>query len=126
MLMPDRLLRVFVEIIFMLLGGLLAWLGASGHLIIQVVERRHNLGWQLAGGLLIVWGAIAWFRGGATLAGMGRSDHLLRSISLGLLGIVMLSISYVPFLWVGRLLIAAGILLIMRGLAGSVIVFRQP
>jgi hypothetical protein len=37
---------------------------------------------------------------------------------------VMLAISRVPFLWVGPLLSFGGVLLLLRGLAGSVLVFR--
>jgi hypothetical protein len=42
-----------------------------------------------------------------------------------LLGLVMAAISRVPFVWVGRLLAVAGVLLLLRGLAGSVLVFRR-
>jgi hypothetical protein len=41
-----------------------------------------------------------------------------------LLGVVMLAIARVPFLWVGRLLAVGGALLVLRGLMGSVLVFR--
>jgi hypothetical protein len=37
----------------------------------------------------------------------------------------MLAISRVSFSWVGPLLSVAGILLLVRGLAGSVLVFRR-
>jgi hypothetical protein len=39
--------------------------------------------------------------------------------------VVMVVISRVPFSWVGPLLSVAGILLLLRGLAGSVLVFRR-
>jgi hypothetical protein len=42
-----------------------------------------------------------------------------------LLGVVMAVISRVPFAWVGRLLAVAGVLLFLRGLAGSVLAFRR-
>jgi hypothetical protein len=37
----------------------------------------------------------------------------------------MLAISRVAFSWVGPLLSVAGLLLLLRGLAGSVLVFRR-
>jgi hypothetical protein len=43
---------------------------------------------------------------------------------LTLLGVVMLAISRVPFLWVGRLLAFAGGLLMVRGLIGSLLILR--
>jgi hypothetical protein len=43
---------------------------------------------------------------------------------LTLLGLVLLAISRVPFLWVGRLLALAGIVLMLRGLIGSALILR--
>jgi hypothetical protein len=37
----------------------------------------------------------------------------------------MALISRVPFVWVGRLLALGGVLLLLRGLAGSMLVFRR-
>ncbi len=53
-----------------------------------------------------------------------RWEDWTRGLSLTLLGIVMLVISRVPFLWVGRLFALAGLLLVLRGLIGSILVLR--
>jgi hypothetical protein len=45
-------------------------------------------------------------------------------LSLTLLGVVMLVISRAPFAWVGRLMAVAGVLLVLRGLLGSILVLR--
>jgi hypothetical protein len=43
---------------------------------------------------------------------------------LTLLGLVMLAIARVPFLWVGPLLAFAGFVLIIRGLIGAALILR--
>jgi hypothetical protein len=72
--------------------------------------------------VLILWGARALYKPGKYWS---RSENLTRGLSLLLLGIVMLAISRVPFSWVGPLLSVAGLLLLLRGLVGSVLVFRR-
>jgi hypothetical protein len=47
-----------------------------------------------------------------------------RGVSLILLGLVMLAITRVPFLLVGQLLAVAGGILILRGVAGVVLILR--
>jgi hypothetical protein len=42
-----------------------------------------------------------------------------------LLGLLMLGIERVPFAWVGRFLAICGIVLILRGVFGSVLILRQ-
>jgi len=53
-----------------------------------------------------------------------RGEQWTRGLSLTLLGIVMLAISRVPFLWVGPLLAFAGAVLALRGLVGAALIFR--
>jgi hypothetical protein len=117
-LTPDKTLRLSIEVIFILLGGLVLWLGAAHHIFFD----RHRIGWLLLSIALILWGARALYKPGKYWS---RSGNLTRGLSLLLLGIVMLAISRVPFFWVGPLLSVAGLLLLLRGLAGSVLVFRR-
>ncbi len=117
MLTPQQLLRITIEIIFVLLGGLVAWLGLSGHILFD----RRKPGWLLLSVALILWGLRALYR---PLQWWSRTEQWTRGLSLTLLGAVMLAIARVPFLWVGRLLAFAGALLIVRGLMGSLLVFR--
>jgi hypothetical protein len=42
-----------------------------------------------------------------------------------LLGVVMLALSHVPFDWVVKLLALAGLILIVRGILGSLLILRQ-
>jgi hypothetical protein len=117
MLTPQQMLRIFIEIIFILLGGLVVWLGLTGHILFD----RRKPGWLLLSGAVIVWGLRALYK---PAPGWSRTEQWTRGLSLTLLGLVMLSISRVPFLWVGPLLAAGGFVLMLRGLAGSVLILR--
>jgi hypothetical protein len=130
LLTPDKSLRLSIEVIFILLGGLVIWLGLTGHIFFD----RRSLGWLILSIALILWGARALYQGGRVRTYephverdkfWSRSENLTRGLSLLLLGVVMMAISRVPFPWVGRLLAVGGALLLLRGLAGSVLVFRR-
>ena len=117
MLKPQQVLRITIELIFVLLGGLVIWLGLSG----QIFFDRRKPAWLILSAALILWGLRALYRPGQWWS---RWEHWTRGLSLMLLGVVMLAIARVPFLWVGRLLAVGGALLVLRGLMGSVLVFR--
>jgi len=117
MLKPQQVLRITIELIFVLLGGLVIWLGLSG----QIFFDRRAPGWLILSAALILWGLRALYKPGQWWS---RWEHWTRGVTLTLLGLVMLAIARVPFLWVGRLLAVAGALLLVRGLIGSVLVFR--
>jgi len=126
MMTPDKMLRVLIEFIFVLLGGLIVWLGLTGHIFFD----RRRPAWLILSIAVLVWGARALYRPGESWsrwAGLsrGRVEDWTRGITLVLLGLVMGAISRVPFSWVGPLLAACGVLLLLRGLAGSVLVFRR-
>ncbi len=117
MLTPQQVLRITIEIIFVLLGGLVVWLGLSGHILFD----RRKSGWLLLSVALVLWGLRALYK---PVKWWSRWERWTRGISLTLLGVVMFAISRVPFLWVGRLLAFAGVLLMVRGLIGSVLILR--
>ncbi len=117
MLKPQQVLRITIELIFVLLGGLVIWLGLSG----QIFFDRRKPAWLVLSAALILWGLRALYTPGQWWS---RWEHWTRGLSLTLLGVVMLAIARVPFLWVGRLLAVGGALLVLRGLMGSVLVFR--
>jgi hypothetical protein len=118
MLTPERLLRIFIEIIFVLLGLLVVWLGLTGHIFFD----RHKLSWLILSVALILWG----IRGIYSKPGRKPPEmqDYIRAVSLALLGIVLLAISRVPFSWVAPLLACAGLLLAARGILGSVLLLR--
>jgi hypothetical protein len=117
MLTPQNLLRLVIEMIFVLLGGLVVWLGLTG----QIFFDRRTVPWMILSIALILWGVRALYK---PAKWWSRWENWTRGLSLALLGIVMLAISRVPFLWVGRLFAVAGLLLVMRGLIGSFLVLR--
>ena len=49
MLTPERLLRVMIELIFVLLGGLVAWLALRRHILVD----RHGRMWLILSIVLI-------------------------------------------------------------------------
>jgi hypothetical protein len=122
MLTPERLLRLMVEVIFILLGFLLIWLGLARRGYVNAYSvPRHAIPWMILSVALILWGLRALPRRGQWWA---RWENWARGLSLTLLGILLLVISRVPFPWVGPLLAAGGALLVLRGFIGSIFVMR--
>jgi hypothetical protein len=117
MLTTDRLLRVVIELLFVLLGVLVVWLGVTGRIYVD----RGTAPWMILSVALILWGVYAFYRPGRAWL---RGERWTRGLSLILLGIVMLAIARAPFLWVGKLFALAGLVLVLRGLVGSVLVLR--
>ena len=120
MLSPERVLRLTIELIFILLGVLLVWLGRVGRISGPSLYRRSTL-WLILSVVLILWGLRVLYKPGQWWA---RWENGTRGLSLALLGIFMLVISRVPFIWVGPMLAAGGVVLAMRGVIGSVVIFR--
>jgi len=118
MLTPERLLRLLIEFIFILLGGLVLWLGIERRISVD----RHSISWLVLSVAIILWGLRALYKPGQWWL---RWENWTRGLSLVLLGILMLVISRVPFSRVGPLLATAGALLVLRGVIGSVLIFRS-
>jgi hypothetical protein len=117
MLSPARLTQLLIEFVFLLLGALVVWLGATRH--INFVPG--GTGWLIISAALLAWGLMAFAKSGDRWA---RWQIWIRGSSLVLLGIIMLSMMHVPFIWVAKLLALAGLVLIARGLASIVLIFR--
>ncbi len=117
MLRPERLLRVFIELIFVLLGFLVIWLGVERRIYVD----RHSAAWLILSVALIVWGLRALYSPGQWWL---RWQNWTRGLSLALLGVLMVVISRVPFLWVGPMLAAGGGLLVLRGVIAAFLIFR--
>lgn len=117
MLTPQQALRLMIELIFVLLGGLMAWLALSGRILVE----RNRPSWLILSVALILWGLRALYGAKQWWA---RWEYWTRGLSLILLGLMMLVISRVPFLWIAPLLAAAGVILAVRGIIGTALVFR--
>jgi hypothetical protein len=120
MLTPERLLGAIIELIFVMLGGLLIWLGLRGPLSGRIVDR-HSVSWLILSVALILWGLRALYKPGQWWR---RWENWTRGLSLVLLGILMLAIIRVPFSWVEPMLMAAGAVLVLRGVVASALAFR--
>jgi hypothetical protein len=121
MLTPQQVLRITIEVIFVLLGALVTWLGLSGHVLVSFLNERQRPGWLVLSVAVMLWGLRALYK---PVQWWSRIETWTRGLSLILLGAVMLAISRVPFTWVGPLLAGAGVLLTMRGLIGVAVIFR--
>lgn len=118
MLTPERLQRLMIELIFILLGVLVVWLGLSRRIYVD----RYSAAWMILSVALILWGLRALYNPGQWWL---RWENWTRGLSLALLGALMLAISRVPFSWVGPMLAVGGAVLALRGLIGSVLIFRR-
>ena len=118
MLTIDKMLRLFVELIFVLLGGLVVWLGVTGHILFD----RRRVSWLILSVAVIAWGARVLLQRKQFRL---KWENLTRGLSLVLVGALMLAISRVPFVWVGPLLASAGALLALRGFVGAVLLVSR-
>jgi hypothetical protein len=118
MLRPEQLTRVVIELIFVLLGGLVVWLGLTN----QILPDPTKPTWMILAFALIAWGVYAFARPARVWL---RGERWTRGVSLILLGILMLGIARAPFAMIGKLLALAGVILVLRGLVGTVLILRQ-
>ncbi len=118
MLTPARLTQFTVELIFVLLGALVIWLGLHD----RINFDRRSLPWLAISIGAIAWGALALARPGQWSM---RWQKWNRGGSMILLGLLMLAIGRVPFGWAGRVLAVCGVVLILRGVLGSLLILQQ-
>jgi hypothetical protein len=117
MLTPERLLGVMIELVFVLLGALVAWLALRGRILVD----RHGRMWLVLSVVLILWGMRALYKPGQWWR---RWENWTRGLSLVLLGVLMLAMIRVPFAWVEPMLMAGGVVLVIRGIVASALLFR--
>jgi hypothetical protein len=118
MLSPARLTQLLVELIFVLLGALVVFLGLTGRIFFD----RRSTSWLGVSLALVVWGILAIARSGDWRT---RWEKWNRGASLALLGVIMLVITRARFQSVVYLLAAAGFVLIARGLVSIFLILRQ-
>lgn len=123
MLSPANLFRMMTEFIFILLGGILVWVGLSGRLVLGNFNPRGPA-WLGLGAVLIYWGARTMAK---TARAARTADRLVAQVggtSLILLGLMMLSLGFVEFRRVGIIFAAAGAVLALRGILAAVLSLR--
>jgi hypothetical protein len=111
----SQLFRLMNEVVFVLLGALLAWAAFTGHYYFN----PRSMAWLLLAGLLIAYGVVA-----AMWSSGPRSIAIVRGGSLIIVGLIMLSLSHVILRWVQTMLMLAGATLALRGLIVAVLVMR--
>lgn len=114
---PAQMTQVAVELIFLLLGVLVVWLGATGHINFD----RRSIGWLAVSVGATAWGLMALGKPGPWSE---RWKKWNRGGSMVVLGLLMLAISRVPFLWVGKLLAVCGVVLLVRGALGAALLLK--
>jgi len=120
MLTPERLLRFTIELIFILLGTLLVWLGVRGPIHGGPFDRR-SIAWLILSIAIILWGLRALPRRNQWWV---HWEAWTRGLSLVLLGSLMLAVRWVPFGWVGPMLAVGGMILVLRGIIGTAFIVR--
>ncbi len=116
MLSPARLTQLMMEVVFILLGALVVWLGVNGHV------PYPNTAFLIVSLALIAWGVMAFVR---PVQQWNIWEKWNRGVSLVLVGLIMLVMTRVPLLWVPRLLILVGVILVTRGLFACLMIFKQ-
>ena len=100
------------EIVFVLLGGLLMWVGLSNRFLFD--PRKPT--WLGLGVVLLYWGARAWIKTQRAARSAERTAARVGGTSLAIVGLMMLSMIFVEFRWAGTMLALAGGILVLRGL----------
>jgi len=117
MFSPARLMQLVVELIFLLLGVLVFWLGMNG----RIYFDRRSVPWVVTSAGIAAWGLLALGKPGPWSE---RWQKRNRGASLLLLGILMLAITRVPFRLVSELLTFSGLVLLLRGVFGSLLILK--
>lgn len=112
---PARLFRQINEMVFVLVGALLLWVGLSGRYLFD----PRSPAWLVVTTALVLWGAQTWWRARRNAMRIERAAMNIGGISLVLAGLIMLSLAWAPFLWAGWLLASAGAVFVVRGLVAA-------
>ena len=122
--MPDsnQLFRLLNEMLFILVGALLAWVAASGPLFLFDPRRPA---WLALTAILLLWGLRTWRRAPRIAVRKMRLATRIGGASLSLAGALLLSMAWVPFRFAGLLLAAAGSIFVLRGLVNAALLARS-
>jgi hypothetical protein len=123
MLSPANLFRMMTEFIFILLGGILVWVGLSGRLDPRNFNPRGPV-WLALAAALVYWGVRTWAKTARAARTSDRTVAQLGGGSLALVGLMMLSIALVQFRLVGTVFAAAGAILALRGILAAMLSLR--
>ena len=117
MLSPSQLTRLVTEMVFILAGALLLFVGLTGRYLFNA--RRPS--WLVLAVILVFWGLRAWRQSRLVAVRSLRLAAQLGGISLILVGAIMISLAWVRLGLAGPLLGVAGAIFIARGLVSAAI-----
>ena len=109
---PAGLLRTTNELIFVMLGGLLIWVGLSNRFMFD----PRKPAWLILGVVLVYWGSRAWLKTQRAARTPDRTAARIGGASLAIVGLMMLSLVLVELRWAGTMLALTGGVLVLRGL----------
>jgi hypothetical protein len=115
MVNPANLFRMMTEMIFVLLGGVLVWVGLNRAFLFD----PRKPAWLLLGAVLMFWGARTWVKTIRAARSSDRTAVRIGAASLVLVGLMMLGLNFVPFRLAGFALAATGGVLVLRGLLSA-------
>jgi hypothetical protein len=118
---PSHLFRVINELVFMLVGALLALFALTGRYLFN--PRRPS--WIVLSVVVILWGLGTWRRAHLSRVAAERLVTRIGGSSLVVAGLIMLSLAWAPFRWAGWLLLATGSVFVLRGLVSAAIMARS-
>jgi hypothetical protein len=124
MLTPANLFRMMSEFIFILLGGVLVWLGLNNRFLNPPSFNPRSPAWLGLGAALVYWGVRGWVK---TSRAARTTDVMVARVggaSLVFVGLMMLSLVFLEFRWVGIVLATAGVVLALRGFLAAVLSLR--
>jgi hypothetical protein len=113
-----NLFRLLSELIVLLLGGLLILISLTG----TVGLPAYPAALVVVGVVLIYWGIRAWMRPGQA---SDRWPTRIRAGSLVLVGVLVLGIRILPLRDTVALVVLAGSVLVVRGIAGMALLVRR-
>jgi hypothetical protein len=117
----NQLFRLLNEMVFMLVGALLLWVGLFG----RYLFNARGVGWLVVTAAVIFWGLRTWFQASGVRGRGERAATRIAGGSLAIVGILLLSLGWAPFRLAGLLLAAAGGIFVLRGLITAVIMARS-
>jgi hypothetical protein len=124
MLSPANLFRMMTEFIFILLGGFLVWLGLNNRFLNPPNFNPRSPAWLGLGAALIYWGVRSLVKTARVARTSERTVAQVGGASLVLVGLMMLALVVLELRWVGIILAAAGLVLVLRGFMAAVLSLR--
>jgi len=124
MLTPANLFRMMSEFIFILLGGVLVWLGLNNRILNPPTFNPRSPAWLGLGAALVYWGVRGWVKTSRAAKTTEVMVARVGGVSLVFVGLMMLSLVFLEFRWVGIVLATAGAVLALRGFLAAVLSLR--